>query len=41
MDEIGSDARLREIASRFLELEQVEAVVLAGSTAVGTSDSSR
>jgi predicted nucleotidyltransferase len=39
MDEVGSDARLREIASRFSELEHVEAVVLAGSAAVGTSDS--
>jgi predicted nucleotidyltransferase len=39
MDEVGSDASLREIASRFSELEHVEAVVLAGSAAVGTSDS--
>ena len=39
MDEVGSDARLREIASRFSELEHVEAVVVAGSVAVGTSDS--
>ena len=39
MDEVGSDARLREIASRFSKLEHVEAVVLAGSAAVGTSDS--
>jgi predicted nucleotidyltransferase len=39
MDEVGSDARLREIASRFSELQQVEAVVVAGSVAVGTSDS--
>jgi len=39
MDEAGSDARLREIASRFSELEYVEAVVLAGSAAGGTSDS--
>ena len=39
MDEVGSDARLREIASRFSELEHVEAVVLAGSAPVGTSDS--
>jgi hypothetical protein len=31
MDEAGSDARLREIASRFWELEYVKAVVLAGS----------
>jgi predicted nucleotidyltransferase len=30
---------LREIASRFSELEHVEAVVLAGSAAAGTSDS--
>jgi hypothetical protein len=29
MDEVGYDARLREIASRFSELEHVEAVVLA------------
>ena len=39
MDEVRSDARLREIASRFSELEYVEAVVLAGSAAGGTSDS--
>jgi hypothetical protein len=39
MDAIGSDRRLREIASRFSELEDVEAVTLAGSTALGTSDS--
>ena len=39
MDEVGSDARLRQIASRFSELEHVEAVALAGSAAVGTSDS--
>src|SRR5258708_13052817 len=39
MDEVGSDARLREIASRFSELEHVETVALAGSAAVGTSDS--
>ena len=39
MDEAESDARLREIASRFSELEYVEAVVLAGSAAGGTSDS--
>ena len=39
MDEIGSEARLREIASRFSELGYVEAVVLAGSVAGGTSDS--
>lgn len=39
MDEVGSDARLREVASRFPEFEHVEAVALAGSAAVGTSDS--
>ena len=39
MDEVRSDARLREIASRFSELEYVEAVVLAGSVARGISDS--
>ena len=39
MDEAGSDARLREIASRFSELGYVEAVALAGSVAAGTSDS--
>ena len=39
MDEVRSDARLREIASRFSELEYIEAVVLAGSAAGGTSDS--
>jgi hypothetical protein len=39
MDEVGSDRRLREIASRFSELEHVEAVALAGSAALGTSDS--
>jgi hypothetical protein len=39
MDAIGSDRRLREIASRFSELEDVEAVTRAGSTALGTSDS--
>jgi hypothetical protein len=39
MDEAGSDARLLEIASRFSELEYIEAVVLAGSAAGGTSDS--
>ena len=39
MADVGSDARLMEIASRFSELEHVEAVVLAGSAAVGTSDS--
>src|SRR5215472_2347385 len=39
MNEVGSDARLQEIASQFLELEYVEAVVLAGSAAAGTSDS--
>ncbi len=38
MADVGSDARLMEIASRFSELEHVEAVALAGS-AVGTSDS--
>ena len=38
MDEVRSDARLREIASRFSELEYVEAVVLAGSAAGGTLD---
>ena len=39
MDEVRSDARLREIASRFSKLEYIEAVVLAGSAAGGTSDS--
>jgi predicted nucleotidyltransferase len=39
MDEVGTDRRLREIASRFSELQHVEAVVLAGSAALGTSDS--
>ena len=39
MDEIGSEARLREIASRFSKLGYVAAVVLAGSAAGGTSDS--
>ena len=39
MDEIGSEAWLPEIASRFSELRYVEAVVLAGSVAGGTSDS--
>ena len=39
MDEVGSDARLQEIASQFSELEYVEAVVLDGSAAAGTSDS--
>jgi hypothetical protein len=39
VDEIGSEARLPEIASRFSELGYVEAVVLAGSVAGGTSDS--
>ena len=39
MDEVGSDARLQEIASQFSELEYVEAVVLAGSATGGTSDS--
>jgi Nucleotidyltransferase domain len=39
MDEVGSDTKLREIASRFSELEHVEAVALAGSAAAGTSDS--
>jgi hypothetical protein len=35
VDEVGSDRRLREIASRFSELEHVEAVALAGSAALG------
>jgi hypothetical protein len=39
VDEIGPQARLREIGSRFSELGYVEAVVLAGSVAGGTSDS--
>src|SRR6516225_28579 len=39
MDEAGSYVRLREIASRFSELEYVEAVALAGSATEGTSDS--
>jgi predicted nucleotidyltransferase len=39
MDEVGSEARLQEIASQFSELEYVEAVVLAGSATGGTSDS--
>src|ERR1700730_3288987 len=39
MDEVGSDRRLREIASRFSEFEHVEAVALAGSAVLGTSDS--
>ena len=39
MNEVGSDARLQEIASQFSELEYVEAVVLDGSAAAGTSDS--
>jgi len=39
MNEVGSDARLQEIASQFSELEYVEAVVQAGSAAAGTSDS--
>jgi predicted nucleotidyltransferase len=39
VDEIGSEARLPEIALRFSELGYVEAVVLAGSVAGGTSDS--
>jgi predicted nucleotidyltransferase len=39
MDAVPSDRRLREIASRFSELEHVEAVTLAGSAALGTSDS--
>jgi Domain of unknown function (DUF4037) len=39
MDEAGSDKRLREIVSRFSELEHVEAVALAGSVALWTSDS--
>ena len=39
MNKVGSDARLQEIASQFSELEYVEAVVLAGSAAAGTSDS--
>ena len=38
-NDVSSDARLREIASGFSELEYVEAVVLAGSAAGGTSDS--
>ncbi len=39
MADVGSDARLMEIASRFSELEHVEAVALAGSAVVGISDS--
>ena len=39
MADVGSDARLTEIAYRFSELEHVEAVALAGSAAVGNSDS--
>jgi hypothetical protein len=39
MDAIGFEKRLREIASRFSELEYVEAVALAGSAALGASDS--
>jgi predicted nucleotidyltransferase len=39
VDEIGSEARLPEIALRFSELGYVEAVALAGSVAAGTSDS--
>jgi predicted nucleotidyltransferase len=39
MDDVRSDARLRKIASLFSKLEHVEAVALAGSAAVGTSDS--
>ena len=31
--------KVKRIASRFPELEHVEAVVLAGSVAAGTSDS--
>ena len=38
MDEVGSDARLQEIASQLSELENVEAVVLAGSAAGGPLD---
>ena len=38
-NDVSSDARLREIASEFSEVEYVEAVVLAGSAAGGTSDS--
>ena len=39
MDEVGSDARLEEIASQFSELEYVEAMALAGSATGGALDS--
>ena len=39
MNEVGSDARLQEIASQFSELEYVEAVALAGSATGATLDS--